>query len=54
MQALSGALVRQACVIGYKVGSFNIIKGAASAAAWLLSVRAGIILLKVASALNSL
>jgi hypothetical protein len=46
--------VRQAYIIGYNIGSLSIIKGAAGAAAWLPGISIGIILLKVASILNSL
>ena len=54
MQALRGALVRQVCVTGRKVGSLDVIRGAAGTAAWLPGTGAGVMPLKAASALDSL
>jgi hypothetical protein len=51
--ALRGALVRQACVIGYSVGSLSIVRGAIGAVALLSGIGTGIMLLEVAGALNS-
>jgi hypothetical protein len=46
--------VRQAYIISYSISSLSIIRGAAGIAAWLPGIGTGIMLLKVASALNSL
>jgi hypothetical protein len=54
VQALWGALMRQACVAGYGVGSLDVVRGAAGAAAWLPGTGTGVMPLKAASALNSL
>jgi hypothetical protein len=53
VHALGGALVRQACVASYSVGSFIIIGGAAGAAALLPGASTGVMPLEAAGALNS-
>ena len=53
MHILRGALVQQACIIGYSVGSLSIIRGAVGAVVLLLGIGIGIMPLEVAGALNS-